>query len=68
MLGQRLLQTSVGNTFLTVQVASAAIALTSFSEQTFADIFDELEELKDGSKPDHPSDGNEPWDSNEVLD
>lgn len=66
-LAQRLLQSSVASAFLAVHLAPATMMLTSYRTQTFADIFDEVEEPNDEPELDVQTD-DEPWTSNKVLD
>ena len=51
-----------------VQVAAAALALTSHKKATFADLFDGVEELDDGSSPEYTESEKKPWNTNEVID
>lgn len=67
-MGQRLLRTGAGSALLATHVAAAAMALTTYEEQTFADIFDEVEEPEADSEDDFPGNGDDPWSSNKVLD
>lgn len=66
-LGQRLLYTRTANGFLAVQIASAAMALTTYKERTFADFLDEAEESENHLGNFLPDSEENPWKSNEVL-
>jgi len=67
-LGQRLCQARIGNTLVAIQVVSTTMGLTSYRNQTFSELFDDVENSDDEPTPEYTASEEKPWNNNKVLD